>query len=231
MPDASKVNSMFARIASRYDLANKLLSFGIDRSWRRRLVEAVDAREPSVVVDLATGSGDVAFALREQLPASTKIVGLDFCAPMVEEAKKKQAQRGEYGIDFGVGDILSLPLGDDSADAITISFGYRNLEDRLKGLQEMKRVLKPDTGSLFILEFSQPNSLYRPFYYFYLKQVLPSLASLITGDRAAYQYLSDSIESFPDRKGIAQELEAAGFRDVIAHPLALGSVALHIAKA
>ncbi len=231
MPDASKVNSMFADIASRYDLANRLLSFGIDRNWRNRLVEEVDHRKPDTVIDLATGSGDVAFALRSGLPGSTKIKALDFCPPMVEEAKKKQIASHEKTIEFGVGDILDLPLKDSEADAITISFGYRNLEDRHQGLLEMKRVLKPASGHLFILEFSQPHPFYRPFYYFYLKRLLPAMASLVTGNFAAYQYLCDSIESFPDRAGITRELENAGFRDIVAIPMALGSVALHIGRA
>ena len=231
MPDASKVNSMFARIASRYDLANRLLSFGIDQIWRNRLVEEVDYRKPTTVVDLATGSGDVAFALREGLAKSTVIKGLDFCAPMIDEAKKKQVEFQEPEIEFGIGDILDLPLDTGLAQAATISFGYRNLEDRHKGLLEIRRILDPENGHIFILEFSQPHPVYRPFYYFYLKRVLPIVASLITGDLPAYQYLCNSIETFPDREGISSELEQAGFREIIAIPLALGSVALHVAKA
>ncbi len=230
MPDASKVNSMFARIASRYDLANRMLSFGIDQIWRNRLVEEVDYRDPASVVDLATGSGDVAFALREGLAPGTRITGLDFCAPMIDEAKKKQIQHNAPDIEFGIGDILDLPLKDGAADAVTISFGYRNLEDRHKGLLEIRRILSPGSGRLFILEFSQPHPLYRPFYYFYLKRVLPFFANLITGDLAAYEYLCGSIEKFPDRDGITKELEDAGFTDVKAIPMALGSVALHIAQ-
>ena len=231
MPDASKVNSMFARIASRYDVANRMLSFGIDRIWRNRLVDEVYYRSPKTVIDLATGSGDVAFALREGLPQSTTIQGLDFCAPMIEEAKRKQDALDRSDIQFGIGDVLDLPLETETADAITISFGYRNLENRHKGLLEMKRVLKAGSGHLFILEFSQPHPLYRPLYYFYLKRLLPALANIVTGDFAAYQYLSDSIESFPDRAGITQELKNADFHDIIAIPMALGSVALHIGKA
>ena len=125
----------------------------------------------------------------------------------------------------------SLPIESARADAITIAFGYRNLENRANGLSEMKRVLKPKTGHLFVLEFSQPHPVYRPFYYYYLKTLLPNMASLITGDKAAYEYLSESIEAFPDINGISRELRKAGFTDVEAIPLAFGSVALHIAKA
>jgi demethylmenaquinone methyltransferase/2-methoxy-6-polyprenyl-1,4-benzoquinol methylase len=150
---------------------------------------------------------------------------------MIDEAKKKQVEFQEPEIEFGIGDILDLPLDTGWAQAATISFGYRNLEDRHKGLLEIRRILDPENGHIFILEFSQPHPVYRPFYYFYLKRVLPIGASLITGDLPAYQYLCNSIETFPDREGISSELEQAGFREIKAIPLALGSVALHIGKA
>lgn len=222
---------MFGRIAERYDLANQLLSFGIDRTWRDRLVDEMEWRRPKTIVDLATGSGDVAFALSQALPAFVTIKALDFCEPMIQQAKSKQATIENSCIDFSVGDILSLPIDSEWADAISIAFGYRNLEDRATGLSEMKRILRPETGHLFILEFSQPHPVYRPFYYYYLKSLLPNMASLITGDKAAYEYLSESIESFPDRNGISQELREAGFSDIEAIPMAFGSVALHIARA
>ena len=231
MPEATQVNAMFGRIAERYDLANQLLSFGIDRVWRDRLVDEVEWRRPKSVVDLATGSGDVAFALSQALPDAGEIKALDFCEPMIEQAKSKQRRSEDTRIEFSVGDILSLPIESARADAITIAFGYRNLENRATGLSEMKRVLKPKTGHLFVLEFSQPHPVYRPFYYYYLKTLLPNMASLITGDKAAYEYLSESIEAFPDINGISRELRKAGFTDVEAIPLAFGSVALHIAKA
>lgn len=231
MPEATQVNAMFGRIAERYDLANQLLSFGIDRVWRDRLVDEVEWRRPKSVVDLATGSGDVAFALSQALPDAVEIKALDFCEPMIEQAKSKQRHSEDTRIEFSVGDILSLPIESAWADAITIAFGYRNLENRATGLSEMKRVLKPKTGHLFVLEFSQPHPVYRPFYYYYLKTLLPNMASLITGDKAAYEYLSESIEAFPDRNGISEELRQAGFTDAEAIPLAFGSVALHIAKA
>jgi len=160
MPNADKVNSMFARIANRYDFANRLLSFGIDQIWRARLVDEVDNRSPSHVLDLATGSGDVAFALREGLPASTTILGMDFCQPMLDEAEIKKSKSGYTNIDFQWGDALNLPLPDNSVDAITISFGFRNFADRAKGLREMRRILDSKTGYVYILEFSQPNALY-----------------------------------------------------------------------
>lgn len=220
---------MFARIARRYDLANRLLSLGLDRSWRARLVAEVARHSPADVLDLATGSGDVAFALAARLPATTRITGADFCQPMLDEAEKKRAPLGPApNLIFQQADALALPFPDDSFDAITIAFGLRNLADRDRALHEMRRVLRP-SGRVLILEFSQPHRWFRPIYYFYLKRLLPRLAGLVTGDRAAYEYLNDSIERFPGRDALADEIRAAGFNSVDALPLAQGAVALHIA--
>ncbi|HWL17323.1 MAG TPA: bifunctional demethylmenaquinone methyltransferase/2-methoxy-6-polyprenyl-1,4-benzoquinol methylase UbiE [Opitutus sp.] len=227
MPDSVSVNSMFARIAGRYDLANRLLSGGIDRRWRRHLVRAVSRAKPRDVLDLATGSGDVAFALARHLPVETRIVGMDFCQPMLDEAVKKQrAQAGVSRIEFRQGDGLALPLAAESVDAVTISFGLRNMADRHRSLTEMHRVLRSG-GRLFVLEFSQPVRGFRPFYLFYLRRVLPSLAGWLTGDRAAYRYLNETIELFPGPAGLAAEIRAAGFSAVHARRLSLGIVALH----
>jgi demethylmenaquinone methyltransferase/2-methoxy-6-polyprenyl-1,4-benzoquinol methylase len=225
MPDPDAVNSMFGRIASRYDLANRILSVGCDRGWRRRLVDAVRRGKPGSVLDLATGSGDTAFALGRALPGSVRIVGMDFCEPMLAEARRKAAARGS-GARFLAGDALALPLPDASFDAVTISFGLRNLADRARGLAEMRRVLRPG-GRLFVLEFSQPSAWFRPLYYFYLRSVIPVLAGWITGDRPAYDYLNDSIGKFPDRAGLRAEIEGAGFASVSSMPLTFGIVALH----
>lgn len=222
---------MFSRIAAKYDLANRALSLGIDTLWRDRMVDEVWLCNPRVVTDLATGSGDVAFELRTELDPRVRIDGLDFCEPMLDEARKKRAKAGHANMSFEVGDCLALPLADASTDAVTISFGYRNLGDRHRGLLEMKRILRPETGHLFILEFSQPAKLVRPFYYFYLKTLLPNIAGALTGDVSAYRYLSDSIEAFPPKEGITEELRNAGFRDIQAIPMTFGMVALHIAKA
>lgn len=226
MPEGRAVQSMFAGISRRYDLANHLLSGGVDLYWRRRLVKAVAAAQPTRLADLATGSGDVAFALARALPNLT-IHALDFCEPMLDEARAKQAQRhGTQSITFAFGDCLALPLDDASIDAITISFGLRNLEDRHAGLREMLRVLKPG-GSLFVLEFTQPAPWFKPFYFVYLKAVLPLLARVATGNRAAYEYLAGSIESFPSVPALSKEIHAAGFDPVHATPLTAAIVAIH----
>jgi demethylmenaquinone methyltransferase/2-methoxy-6-polyprenyl-1,4-benzoquinol methylase len=229
MPDPVAVNSMFGRIARRYDAANFILSGGIDRWWRRQLVTAVRRRSPTRILDLATGSGDVAFALARSLGPSVCILGMDFCQPMLDRAEmKKNAATGDgFGnVSFRPGDALALPLPDESQDAITISFGLRNLADRPRGLREMRRVLRPG-GHLFVLEFSQPYAWFRPFYYFYLRFLLPRIAGVVTGDRAAYVYLNDTIGEFPDRPTLAREISAAGFADVRPRALTCGIVALH----
>jgi demethylmenaquinone methyltransferase/2-methoxy-6-polyprenyl-1,4-benzoquinol methylase len=231
MPDPKAVNSMFARIAGRYDVANHLLSGGVDYWWRQRLVRVVHDSHPGAVLDLATGSGDVAFALADGLPPGTPITGMDFCQPMLDEAVKKRSDSPRWTqIEFRQGDGLALPLPDRCFDAVTISFGLRNMADRHKALSEMRRVLRPG-GRLFVLEFSQPFFWFRPFYYANLKFVLPVIAGVVTGDKSAYEYLCGSIELFPDRAGISAEILRAGFSSVSAIPLTFGIVALHEARA
>lgn len=232
MPDPKAVNSMFGRIARRYDIANLLLSFGIDRIWRRRMVRAVARQAPQDILDLATGSGDVAFALARGLDPSVTIIGMDFCAPMLDQARAKQAGTAQPrypNVSFRLGDGLAIPLPDGCCDTVTISFGLRNLADRPLGLREMRRVLRP-RGKLFVLEFSQPSRWFRPIYYFYLRHVLPLIAGVVTGDRAAYVYLNDTIAGFPDRATLAAEISAAGFSRVGATPMTFGIVALHEAE-
>ncbi len=232
MPDSAAVRTMFARIAGRYDVANHLLSAGVDYRWRQRLVRAVhDARPGGVILDLATGSGDMAFALADGLPPGVRITGMDFCQPMLDEAAMKRAACPRWaGIEFQQGDGLALPLPAASFDAVTIAFGLRNMADRPKCLTEMRRVLRAG-GRLFVLDFSQPAAWLRPFYYACLKLILPAVAGVVTGDRAAYEYLCGSIEKHPDRHGISAEIRTAGFASVSATPLTGGIVALHEAQA
>lgn len=230
MPDPVAVNSMFARIARRYDVANRLLSGGIDVWWRRLLVASVRKQGPSNILDLATGSGDVAFALSKGLPPSTAITGMDFCQPMLDEAMIKQQSSGHFpNITFIQGDGLALPLADASYDAVTISFGLRNMADRHRALSEIRRVLRPK-GRLYVLEFSQPYRWFQPIYYFYLRRILPSIASMVTGDRGAYEYLCGSIEQYPGHEAMNTEILRAGFSAVEAKRMTLGSVALHVAQ-
>jgi demethylmenaquinone methyltransferase/2-methoxy-6-polyprenyl-1,4-benzoquinol methylase len=229
MPDPVAVNSMFAQVAQRYDRANRILSCGVDLWWRRRLVKSVRTDQPARILDLATGSGDVAFALARGLHPGANITGMDFCQPMLEVALAKQVIAGDprlAAVTFAPGDGLNLPLADASFDAITIAFGLRNMADRARALAEMHRVLVPG-GRLHVMEFSQPAPWLRPFYYFYMRRISPRLAGLVTGEPDAYRYLCDSIEKFPDRAGLAAEIREAGFTGVQAASLTGGIVALH----
>lgn len=228
-PDPEAVRATFESVAPRYDLANHFLSGGIDFYWRKKLVKLAAEDTCDDVLDLATGSGDVLFALRDGLPHETAITGVDFCEPMLEEARNKREVKGldEDSNKFLWGDCLSLDFPDNSFDLITISFGLRNLADREKGLKEMNRVLKPG-GRLIVLEFSQPFLWFRPFYYFYLRLILPWMARLVTGDRDAYLYLGSSISAFPDRFGLVKEFENAGFEKIRFTSLTFAIVALHL---
>lgn len=218
---------MFANIANRYDFANHFLSAGVDYYWRKVLADKVEAFAPNTIVDLATGSGDVVFKLRDRLGSEVAVHGMDFCEPMLEAARHKKKDRHEYtDLEFTYGDCMDLPLEDNSVDAITIAFGVRNFEDRHKGLTEIKRVLRP-SGRMFILEFSQPYPWFRPFYFLYLKYILPRLAALATGDKGAYDYLAGSIEAFPSRDELKQQVCDAGFSSVQARALTFSIVAIH----
>lgn len=230
-PDPSAVKATFSNVAPRYDLANHLLSGGIDFIWRKKLVSLARQEACQKVLDLATGSGDVAFALRDGLPGNPEIVGVDFCLPMLERAREKRNRMGlaKESNEFIEGDCLGLSYPDDTFDLVTIAFGLRNLSNRAKGLEEMRRVLKPG-GRLIILEFSQPYLWFRPFYYFYLRGILPWLACLVTGDRKAYLYLGSSISTFPDRKELCAELVESGFASPRARALTFSVVALHEAR-
>lgn len=227
MPEAKAVNEFFSDIAPGYDLANRVMSSGVDVLWRRYLAKRVSTSRPTDLLDLATGSGDVAFTLARRVKSAQTIIGMDFCQPMLDEAIKKQPTRKSAKIiEFKQGDCLNLPLEDNSFDIVTISFGLRNLEDRAKGLSEMKRVLRPG-GRLLVLEFTQPDPWVRGAYYWYLKHVIPLLSGKITGNKDAYKYLGSSIEQFPEKQDLTEELKHAGFQSVHAKGLTCSIAAIH----
>ncbi|SDT89608.1 demethylmenaquinone methyltransferase / 2-methoxy-6-polyprenyl-1,4-benzoquinol methylase [Verrucomicrobium sp. GAS474] len=220
--ERTKVQAMFNRVAPRYDFLNRLLSGGRDKAWRRALTREVARQKPARLLDLATGSGDVLRALREDgaLADSGVSLGADFCLPMLEEARKK-------GIGpLVLADGLRLPFADGSFDAVTIAFGFRNLEDRAAGLREIGRVLAPG-GVLYILEFSHPWPVFAPFYFFYLRHFLPTLAAAVGAPREAYTYLGDSIRAFPSQSRLAALLKECGFAEAGWRNLTGGIVALH----
>jgi demethylmenaquinone methyltransferase/2-methoxy-6-polyprenyl-1,4-benzoquinol methylase len=231
MAEGNAVRRMFSGIASRYDLANRVLSFGLCVGWRDRLVAAVHALNPRAtqVADLATGSGDVAFELLRALPQDTVVTGYDFCEPMLDVARERARKSGRHAPEFRLGDCMNLPIADASCDAVTIAYGVRNFEDRARGLRELRRVVKPG-GTVLILEFSKPTAWFAPFHFVHVRLISPILAGILTGDFGAYRYLGTSIAGFPDAEGLTQELKNAGFAEVKHETLLFGTVALHQAK-
>jgi demethylmenaquinone methyltransferase/2-methoxy-6-polyprenyl-1,4-benzoquinol methylase len=224
-----RVRGIFAGIAGRYDLFNALSSFGIDRSWRRRTVAAARLKPQMRVLDLCSGTGDLALALaREGRPES--VVATDFTPEMLEVAKDKarRGRRTTTTVTFELADAQSLPFPDASFDVVTVAFGVRNLPDRAANFREVLRVLKPG-GRYVICEFSRPTlALWRGLYHVYLRFVIPAIGGLLTRDRASFVYLNDSIRRFPRQAALAAELRAAGFRAVSWKNLTGGIVALHV---
>lgn len=213
---------MFGRIARRYDLANHLLSGGADFLWRRRAAKIVASWQSCDVLDLATGSGDLALAIGARLPGA-KIVAADFSPEMLEIA------RGKGVPNTVLADALQLPFESGSFDAVTVAFGLRNMADWDRALAEMARVLR-DSGRLLVLDFSIPTGALRPAYRFYLHRCLPFLASAVTGQKAAYDYLGGSIEKFPGGAAMLKLIERNGFTDAAAEPLTGGIATIYTAR-
>ena len=218
-----RVRTMFASIAHRYDLANHVLSCGADFYWRKRAAEIVAKWRPNTIVDLATGTGDLALTLARKLPAA-EITGADFLEEMLAIARRKGLRKTI------VADAMHLPFEDGSFDCVTVAFGLRNMEDYAGALREMRRVLKAN-GHLLILEFSLPQlSILRSVYRFYLHRCLPLLGSFLTRTRNAYDYLGDSIEEFPHGQAMLRLMESSGFGNVSAEPLTSGIVTIYTGR-
>jgi len=222
------IREMFDDIAPRYDLLNRLLSFGIDRRWRSFAVRQLSIPRGGRVLDVATGTGDVALEIARQTDPSVQIVGADFTQGMLVQGKAKIAATSHaLRIELVNAPCESLPLPGDLFDGVTIAFGIRNVVDRPAGLREMCRVLRPG-GRVVILEFSQPkNRLFRSLYYFYFLRVLPWIGGLFSR-RSAYQYLPDSVLEFPDQEDFKALMAEAGFRDLRHHDLTGGIATVYV---
>jgi len=219
--DPEQVRAMFGRVARRYDLANHLLSGGLDFWWRRRASDIVRPWQPRRVLDLATGSGDLALTIARKLPQA-EMTGADFSPEMLAVARAKGLT------NTVVADALQLPFADASFDVVTVAFGLRNMANWGAALAEMARVLAPG-GHVLALDFSLPSGRWRPLYRAYLHHGLPWLAGLITGQKEAYDYLGDSIEKFPSGQPMCALIEANGFQDASAEPLSGGIVTIYCA--
>ncbi|MEM0895264.1 MAG: ubiquinone/menaquinone biosynthesis methyltransferase [Verrucomicrobiota bacterium] len=223
MQDPVYVREAFAEIAPKYVSTNHVLSLGIDKLWRRRLASMVARENPSRILDLATGTGDLALALGKRLP-SAMIVAADFCEPMLEVARERGVS------NTTVADGMNLPFDDGGFDAVTIGFGLRNMEDWAGGAREMARVIRPG-GSLYVLDFSLPrNPVVRAGYRFYLHQVLNRVAGWLTGARHAYDYLGGTIEDFPSGEAMCELLVENGFSEARAEPQTCGIASIYSAK-
>ena len=211
---------MFGAIARRYDLANHTLSCGTDFYWRKCAANMVAGWRPGKIVDLATGTGDLALALQKKLP-DAEVTGVDFLPEMLELAQRKGVRKTILA------DAMRLPFPDASFDCVTIAFGLRNMENWRGALVEMSRVLRPG-GRLLVLEFSLPTvSIVRTIYRFYLHRCLPLLGFFLTRKKSAYDYLGDSIEEFPSGDGMIDLIEASGFRHVTLQPLSCGVATIY----
>lgn len=218
---------MFDAIAPRYDVANAVLSFGVDRGWRRRAVDAALAKAPRDVLDVATGTADLALALARSAPAAN-VVGVDFAENMLAVGREKARRRG-LRVALEVGDGLALDAPDASVDALTIAFGLRNFADVDAGLREFRRVLRPG-GRLVVLEFPPPPpGAFGTAFRTYFLRILPVLGGLLTGHPGAYGYLPQSTLAFPEPEALATRMESAGFDAVTWRPLTFGVAALHVA--
>ncbi len=216
----ARVQKMFGSIARRYDLANHLLSCGIDFYWRRRAAEIVAGWRPHRIADLATGTGDLALALQKKLP-DAEIVGVDFLPEMLDLAQRKGVRQ------IVLADAMNLPFDDASFDCVTIAFGLRNLENWAAALAEMSRLIKAN-GRLLVLEFSLPTTpILRAFYRFYLHRCLPLFGSFLTGTKSAYDYLGDSIEEFPSGGAMCELMAENGFTRPTFEPLTGGIVTIY----
>ena len=223
-----QVQAMFSDIAPTYDLLNRLLSFGVDRLWRKRAVASLlrDSRDKEArFLDLATGTADVALEAHAQAGSSARIVGVDFAYPMLARGKTKAAAKGAP-LSLIQGDGLSLPFRDGAFDGVVIAFGLRNFEDRKAGLQEMGRVLRGG-GRLVVLEFGHPKGPFGLLYAFYFRVLLPVVGRLVSAHRSAYNYLPNTVYEFPEAEQLSAMMRDAGFREVSHRPMTGGIAELH----
>ena len=224
---AQAVRSMFSGIARRYDLLNHLLSVNIDKRWRRLVREKLTdvLHDPNaVVLDVACGTGDLSLELKRG--ADARVIGSDFCRPMLAVAKAKTSVL-HLSVPYVEADALDLPFAADSFDAVTIAFGLRNLSSVRVGLEELNRVLRPG-GRIAILEFSTPVIPgFRGLFGFYFNQVLPRIGGAVSGSRAAYEYLPNSVSKFPDQNALVELMQSVGFQSVEYANLTGGIAAIH----
>ncbi len=224
-----QVARMFDSISHRYDFLNHFLSLGIDKGWRKKAITLLKQAQPKILLDVATGTGD--FAIQALSLKPDKIIGVDISAGMLDVGRKKMNKRGiAHIIEMIQADSENLPFEQNKFDAVTVAFGVRNFENLEKGLKEILRVMKPG-ALLAILEFSRPKRFpFKQGYNFYFKTILPKIGSWISRDKAAYTYLPESVEAFPDGEDFLAILKEIGFKNVSCKPLTFGISSIYIAQ-
>lgn len=228
---SEQVREMFDAIAPAYDFMNRAMTFGIDRLWRRRAVRLMRDIPHADVLDIATGTGDLAILMAEQLDGS-HVTGVDLSEGMIEIGRRKVAEKGLDGrISLTTGDCLALPFPDNSFDCITCAYGVRNFENLAAGYKEMERVLRPG-GLLVVLELSTPPSpVVKPFYSLYTRFLIPTVGRMVSKDTRAYSYLPESIAAVPQREEMCRVMRDAGLTDCRYIPLTFGTCTIYTAKA
>jgi demethylmenaquinone methyltransferase / 2-methoxy-6-polyprenyl-1,4-benzoquinol methylase len=223
---AAQVNSMFDRVATKYDLLNSVMTAGLHHRWRERAAAEAGLQPGDAALDVCCGTGDLALELARRVSPDGHVVGCDFSEPMLDLAREKAAGRNASGVRFEWADALQLPYDGERFDAVTVGFGVRNLADLDRGLREMARVLKPG-GRAVILEITQPS---RPplslFYSLWFDRIVPLLGTF-SSNPEAYSYLPESVRSFPSPRGLAGKMDGAGFEGIRYTVLAGGIIAIH----
>jgi demethylmenaquinone methyltransferase/2-methoxy-6-polyprenyl-1,4-benzoquinol methylase len=217
---------MFSEISGRYDIGNDILSFGIHRLWKQRMVAQANPPIGGRVLDLATGTGDIALLFADAVGPTGHVIGSDFCAPMIAIAAARAKNR-RPNLSFEVGDAMDLAYADDSFDICSISFGIRNVDDPEKALGEMRRVVRPG-GRVVVLEFGQPSGLFGSLYRLYSNTLLPLAGGIVSGNFKAYDYLNKTAASFPCGEAFVAIMRRAGFATVTVEPLFGGVAWLYI---
>jgi demethylmenaquinone methyltransferase/2-methoxy-6-polyprenyl-1,4-benzoquinol methylase len=229
-PNAARVREMFTRIARRYDVMNSLMTGGRHHAWRRLAAATLAGAPPGAVLDLATGTGDLALAVRAVRPGST-VVAADFSEGMLREASGKLARRRETRVPLLAADALALPFRDRAFAAVVSAFLVRNLVDLARGFAEMRRVVVPG-GLIVTLDITRPRVPgWDRVFGFYFRRIVPAIGALVAGDRDAYTYLPESVERFASPPGLADAMRRAGLRDVRYRRIGLGTIALHVGVA
>ena len=221
----SQVEDMFDNIAGKYDFLNRVLSMNIDVLWRKKLVKMLSTTKPKEVLDVATGTGDLAIAVHKGTKAN--VVGLDLSQKMLDVAIEKVGKKNlQKNITLQKGDAENLPFSDNKFDAVTVAFGVRNFENLEKGLDELRRVTK-ENGTVYILEFSKVEGLLGKFYMFYFKNILPRIGKLVSKDNRAYTYLPDSVNAFPSGEVMKKILLERNFKKVDYTKLSFGIATIY----